>query len=164
MSLLLKLWHFGAVDSFEPLTMAADFLCQTRAEWPQVNFQKRKKKKRYGPLSLDLSFLIEWLLSTSRWRCSSPQCVWWRLSNGCGMWEAGSQSGGRCCGQVVAAISVLCTANILLQWVVSTHRHFIHTGRQAGLPTPHIHPISLWKTTNLFLFLFIQTFLLYFEA
>lgn len=96
--------------------------------------------------------------------CLPLECVWWRLSTGSGMWEAGSQSNGCCCGQVVAAISLLCMADILLQWAVSTHRHFIHMGQQAGLLTPHIYPISHEYHKQSFLFLFIQSFLLYFEA
>lgn len=96
--------------------------------------------------------------------CLPLECVWWRVSTGSGMWEAGSQSNGCCCGQVVAAISLLYMADILLQWAVSTHWHFIHMGQQAGLPTPHIYPISHEYHKQAFLFLFIQTFLLYFEA
>lgn len=96
--------------------------------------------------------------------CLPLECVCWRVSTGFGMWEAGSQSNGCCCGQVVAAISLLCMADILLQWAVSTHRHFIHMGQQAGLPTPHIHPMSHDYHKQAFSVSCHTKFLLYFEA
>lgn len=74
-------------------------------------------------------------------RCS-PQGVHWRVSTGSGLWEAGSQSGACCCRQVLAASCLLSAADILLQWAASTHAHFIHTGQQAGLQSPHVHSIS----------------------
>lgn len=138
MSLLLKLWHFRAADSFESFTMAVDFLCQIWAKWPRVNFQKCAKNKGTSHRYLFI-FKFPYRMAA----CRLPlECMWWRVSTGFGMWDAGSQSNACCCGQVVAAISLLCMADILLQWAVSTHRHFIHMGQQAGLPTFQIYPIS----------------------
>lgn len=72
------------------------------------------------------------------------------------------------CGQMAAALGLLCIANILAQWAVSTPRHSIHRGWQAALQAELQAELQAWWRSPArgpgFFLPFEPQFLHYFEA
>lgn len=146
MRFLLRTWHLRETDSFECFTMAMDFVCQNVGKVGSGSFselQRQKHTRSVENTPVD-GHVCTWPLPPTCRSVKACVCIvrvqWdgfhWPWSVGGGGWEAAEGSAAAVsCGQIGAPSYLLCTADILAQWAISTPQHSVHMGQKTELQT-----------------------------